>query len=74
MEPPATFASERVRDERVKVLRAVRALPLDDLSSHLVLGQYGEGEADGKKVCGYLDEAGWTAFKDTDIRRDEALY
>ncbi len=58
MEPPATFASERVRDERVKVLRAVRPIPLDDLASHLVLGQYGEGEVQGKKVCGYLDEAG----------------
>ncbi|MBE9531432.1 MAG: glucose-6-phosphate dehydrogenase, partial [Proteobacteria bacterium] len=58
MEPPATFASERVRDERVKTLRAVRPLPLDDLANHLVLGQYGEGEVQGKKVCGYLSEAG----------------
>ncbi len=58
MEPPASFASERVRDERVKVLRAIRPLPLDDLANNLVLGQYGEGEIRGKKVCGYLSEAG----------------
>ena len=59
----------------MKVLRAVRPLPLDDLASHLVLGQYNEGEIDGKKVCGYLDEAGVDpALKDTDIRGDEALY
>ena len=58
MEPPASFSSERVRDERVKVLRAIRPIPLDDLSGHLVLGQYEEGEVGGKRVCGYLDEEG----------------
>ncbi|MEE9542881.1 MAG: glucose-6-phosphate dehydrogenase, partial [Thermodesulfobacteriota bacterium] len=58
MEPPASFSSERVRDERVKVLRAIRPLPLDDIDSHLVLGQYGEGEVSGERVCGYREEEG----------------
>ena len=54
MEPPATFAAERVRDERVKVLRAIREIPLDDLSSHLVLGQYG-----GAKLVESVSAAIW---------------
>jgi glucose-6-phosphate 1-dehydrogenase len=58
MEPPASFSSERVRDERVKVLRAIRPVPLDDLGSHLVLGQYGKGSVGGVDVCGYLEEDG----------------
>ena len=43
MEPPARYASEAVRDEKVKVLQALR--PLDE--AHLVRGQY----------AGYRDEA-----------------
>ena len=59
MEPPATFASERVRDERVKVLRAVRPLPLDDLKAILYLDNTAKVRLEfGKKVCGYTDEAG----------------
>ncbi len=58
MEPPSVFESEPVRDERVKVLRALRPLPLDSLSEHLVLGQYEQGRIDGKEVKGYRDEQG----------------
>lgn len=57
MEPPSVYDSELVRDERVKVLRALRQLDclLDD---SLVLGQYVEGESDGKHVKGYTEEEG----------------
>ncbi|MFZ5758905.1 MAG: glucose-6-phosphate dehydrogenase [Thermodesulfobacteriota bacterium] len=56
MEPPSHFESERVRDEKVKVLRAVR--PFSRREDEVVLGQYGPGRIDGQAVRGYLQEPG----------------
>jgi len=50
MEPPISLASEDVRDEKVKVLRAVPAIKPEDI----VVGQY---VGDGKNP-GYLDDPG----------------
>ncbi|MEK6544605.1 MAG: glucose-6-phosphate dehydrogenase, partial [Elusimicrobiota bacterium] len=58
MEPPASFEADRVRDEKVKVLRAVRPFPLDDLDNHIVRGQYGSGWSEGKKIESYREEEG----------------
>jgi glucose-6-phosphate 1-dehydrogenase len=52
MEPPASFDAEAVRDEKVKLLRAVR--PLD--CERLVRGQYIRSRIDGRGVPGYRDE------------------
>ena len=49
MEPPARFQSEAVRDEKAKVLNAVRA----DLA---VRGQYGPGTIEAARVAGYREE------------------
>ncbi len=49
MEPPTDFTSESVRNEKVKVLRALRA----PIRKNVVRGQYGPGHVDGKKVPGY---------------------
>jgi glucose-6-phosphate 1-dehydrogenase len=51
MEPPATFRSETVRDEKNQVLSAVRA-------DGAVLGQYGPGTIGGEPVPGYREEEG----------------
>ena len=56
MEPPSAFEDDRVRDERVKVFRALRPFEVDRLQDRLVLGQYGDGIIDGKKVPAYRDE------------------
>ena len=58
MEPPSAFEDNRVRDERVKVFRALRPFEVDRLQDRLVLGQYTEGNIDGKKVPAYRDEPG----------------
>lgn len=58
MEPPSLFESERVRDERSKVYRALQPFPVDRLEKRLVLGQYSEGSMNGKQVAGYLEEPG----------------
>lgn len=54
MEQPVALDAQRVRDEKVKVLRSVPPVRLDDI----VLGQYCEGEADGGHHHGYRDEQG----------------
>ncbi len=58
MEPPSGFNSHQVRDEHVKVFRALRPLSRMDPTGSLVLGQYGPGRVDGKQVPGYREEPG----------------
>jgi len=58
MEPPVTFGTEAVRDEKVKVFNSIKPFPLDRLSDDVVIGQYGRGEIDQKLVLGYREESG----------------
>ncbi len=59
IEPPARWESERVRDERAKLFRSLQPLPTDlDVFDFITLGQYGEGEIDGRRVPAYRDEPG----------------
>ena len=58
MEPPSAFEDDRVRDERVKVFRALRPFEVDRLNDRLVLGQYDAGTINNKKVPAYRDEPG----------------
>ena len=55
MEPPAAFDANAVRDEKVKVLRALRPVG-DQLSDSVVRGQYGSGYIEGTAVAGYRSE------------------
>jgi glucose-6-phosphate 1-dehydrogenase len=54
MEPPVTFTADEVRDEKVKVLHAIRPPTPDEV----VRAKYTAGMAEGKDVVGYLDEEG----------------
>jgi glucose-6-phosphate 1-dehydrogenase len=57
MEPPARFESREVRDEKVKVLRAIP--PFEDAeTAAAVRGQYGPGWIAGERVPGYREEEG----------------
>jgi glucose-6-phosphate 1-dehydrogenase len=58
MEPPASFAADAVRDEKVKVLRSIRPLTPERLAEVVVRGQYTAGEVEGEAVRGYHDEEG----------------
>jgi glucose-6-phosphate 1-dehydrogenase len=57
MEPPATFDADALRDEKVKVIRAISELTPDEMRSDVVRGQYGPGWVAAKPVKGYRDEA-----------------
>ena len=54
MEAPITFEAEAIRNEKVKLLRAVQPVHPRDV----VRGQYTAGQIDGQRVAGYRDEAG----------------
>ncbi len=58
MEPPARFEAKAVRDEKVKVLRSLRPITRDSVTTHSVTGQYGEGAIGGAAIGGYLEELG----------------
>lgn len=58
MEPPSIFEAERVRDEKAKVYRSLRPFPIEEQKEYLVLGQYGAGAIEGKRVPAYRDEPG----------------
>jgi glucose-6-phosphate 1-dehydrogenase len=56
MEPPATFEADPLRDEKVKVLRAVAEKSRDEIRADVVRGQYGRGWVEAKEVKGYRQE------------------
>jgi glucose-6-phosphate 1-dehydrogenase len=58
MEPPARFNAADVRDEKVKVLRALRPIDRTTARTHSVIGQYGIGAVGATPVPGYIDELG----------------
>ena len=56
MEPPLAFQAMEVRDEKVKVLRAIRPLLGEDIEQSTVRGQYTGGWVLGEQVVGYREE------------------
>ncbi len=58
MEPPATVDAQGIRDEKVKLLRAVEIDSSGAAVGNVVRGQYGAGSIDGEAVCAYRDEEG----------------
>lgn len=58
MEPPVSLDPNAVRDEKLKVLRALKPIGRAEVGSHTVRGQYVHGAIDGKPVPGYATEMG----------------
>jgi glucose-6-phosphate 1-dehydrogenase len=56
MEPPIAFEADAVRDEKVKVLHAIRPIRPDEVEQLTVRGQYGPGWIEGREVPGYRQE------------------
>jgi glucose-6-phosphate 1-dehydrogenase len=57
MEPPIDFSADSVRNEKVKVLKAMHTPG----PKHVVRGQYGPGFIEGEEVPGYREEPGVAA-------------
>jgi glucose-6-phosphate 1-dehydrogenase len=58
MEPPSALESQSIRDEKVKVLRALLPMTPAEVAKNTVRGQYGASTKDGKLVTGYQQEDG----------------
>jgi glucose-6-phosphate 1-dehydrogenase len=58
MEPPVEFTDGAVRDEKMKVLRAVRRFHPEDAACHAKAAQYAAGVIDGEQVPAYVSEPG----------------
>jgi glucose-6-phosphate 1-dehydrogenase len=56
IEPPASLAADAVRDEKLKVLRALKPIEGRDVNLKTVRGQYRAGAIDGTPVRGYVEE------------------
>jgi glucose-6-phosphate 1-dehydrogenase len=56
MEPPVSLAAESVRDEKVKLLKSIRALTPEDVARQVVRGQYFAGIVNGESRPGYRQE------------------
>ncbi len=56
MEAPSSLHHDSVRDEKIKVLRAIRPLSPEQIRSNTVRGQYTAGAINGNAVPGYLEE------------------
>jgi glucose-6-phosphate 1-dehydrogenase len=63
MEPPTSQSHAAVRDEKMKVLRALKPISVDEVKTHTVRGQYQAGAINGETVPGYLEELGNTDSK-----------
>jgi glucose-6-phosphate 1-dehydrogenase len=58
MEPPINSHADAIRDEKLKVLRALKPWTPETLGLHAVRGQYTAGTAYGERVPGYREEPG----------------
>ena len=57
MEPPATNDADAIRDEKLKVLRALKPFTPESVARDVVRGQYRAGNVNGVAAPGYLQEA-----------------
>jgi glucose-6-phosphate 1-dehydrogenase len=56
MEPPISLSADALRDEKLKVLRALRPMAAHEVAQLTVRGQYVSGAVAGKSVDGYVKD------------------
>jgi len=56
MEPPMDLDPNAVRDEKIKVLRALKPISGDEVAQKTVVGQYRQGAVDGELVASYSED------------------
>ncbi len=66
MDPPSDLSADSIRDEKVKVLKALAPIAPEHLGQQLVRGQYVAGSILGRQVPGYLEEENSNTQSDTE--------
>jgi glucose-6-phosphate 1-dehydrogenase len=62
MEPPSSLDADSLRDEKRKVLRALRPMTAADVALDSVRGRYDAGVVDGRAVAGFKHESDAETF------------
>ncbi|MEM8799707.1 MAG: glucose-6-phosphate dehydrogenase [Pseudomonadota bacterium] len=65
MEPPLDLEADTIRDEKIKVLRALKPVTAAAASETTVRGHYSAGAVNGEAVPGYLEELGGPSSSET---------
>ncbi|NVK00671.1 MAG: glucose-6-phosphate dehydrogenase [Oceanospirillaceae bacterium] len=58
MNPPSKLDADSIRDEKVRVLKALHPINSNNVHKRAVRGQYSSGSINGKAVVGYSEEDG----------------
>ncbi|MEX1667514.1 glucose-6-phosphate dehydrogenase [Zhongshania guokunii] len=66
MEPPANLRADTIRDEKVKVLQALRPITAANVKAKTVRGQYIAGAVNAAPVAAFLDETGFEDSETTE--------
>lgn len=74
MEAPVAFKPNSVRDEKVKVLQALRGMQSGDIKQNTFRGQYVAGMIDGTRVPSYRDEKGVSPTSTTETYMAARVY
>ncbi len=66
MEPPVSMESEAIRDEKVRVLRALHCSDAPDVARNVIRARYGSGTSNGQAMPPYVQEEGVSAGSATE--------
>jgi glucose-6-phosphate 1-dehydrogenase len=66
LEPPSAFDATAVRNEKIKILQAIRPYTAETVARDVVRGQYGPGDIAGQTLRGYREEPGVAAQSSTE--------
>lgn len=66
MEPPISLKTHDIRDEKIKILKSIVPIESNQIDTHVVRGQYGEGKLYGSPVLGYRSEDRVSQNSDTE--------
>lgn len=58
MEEPKDFTADSIREEKAKLVSAIRPIPLEQIDDYITRGQYARGFSQGEEVPGYREEIG----------------
>lgn len=58
LEPPANKSADMIRAEKLKVIQSLKPIPLNEINTKTIRGQYAAGTSKGELAAGYQDEIG----------------
>ena len=67
MEPPVNFDADLIRDEKIKVMHAIKPYNARTVDDYVVRGQYGRGWVGDEEVVSYREEKGVAPDSVTDL-------